>query len=108
MAIRENEDFTGLQLDNFTIKTLMFAVDRKEKTERHKLKSASECLLPKCNALQCLYIEAYRSNALFNCDILRSIFRAASGRNAGKKAAKCCRIFGFNTPSRQFIFNALS
>jgi len=25
-----------------------------------------------------------------------------------KKAAECCRIFGFDSPSRQFIFNALS
>jgi len=30
-------------------------------------------LLPKCKALQC--VEAYRSNAMFKCDILRSIFR---------------------------------
>jgi len=28
------------------------------------------------------------------------------GRNAGKKAAECCRVFGFD--SRQVIFNALS
>jgi len=25
-----------------------------------------------------------------------------------KKAAECCRIFGLDSPSRQFIFNALS
>jgi len=25
-----------------------------------------------------------------------------------KKAAECCRIFGFDSPSRQIIFNALS
>jgi len=24
------------------------------------------------------------------------------------KAVECCRIFGFDSPSRQFIFNALS
>jgi len=24
-----------------------------------------------------------------------------------KKTVKCCRIFGFDSPSRQFIFNAL-
>jgi len=35
-------------------------------------------------------IQAYRSNAMFKCDILHSIFRAApwsSGRNAGKKSS---------------------
>jgi len=56
-------------------------------------------------------IEAYWSNAMFKCDILRSIFRAApcsSGRNARTKAAECCRIFGFEFLSRQFIINALS
>jgi len=26
------------------------------------------------------------------------------GRNAGKKAAECCRIFGFYSRSRRFIF----
>jgi len=30
------------------------------------------------------------------------------GRNAGKKAAECCRIFGLDSPSRQYISNALS
>jgi len=30
------------------------------------------------------------------------------GRNPEKKAAKYCRICGFDSPSRQFIFNALS
>jgi len=54
-------------------------------------------------------IEEYRSNAMFKCDILRSIFRAApwlSSQNT-EKAAECCRIFGFNSPSHQFIFYAL-
>jgi len=30
------------------------------------------------------------------------------GRNAGKKAAECCRIFGLDFLSHQFILNALS
>jgi len=30
------------------------------------------------------------------------------GRNAGKKAWECCKIFEFDSPSRQFVFNALS
>jgi len=25
-----------------------------------------------------------------------------------EKSAECCRIFGFDSPSRQFIFNALT
>jgi len=47
---------------------------------------------------------------MFKCDILSSIFRAVpwlSGLNAGiKNAAKCCRIFRCDSPSRQFFFNA--
>jgi len=45
----------------------------------------------------------YRSNAMFKCDVSER----RRGRNAGKKAAECCRIFGFDSQSRQFIFNAL-
>jgi len=39
-------------------------------------------------------IEAYRSNAMFKCDILRSIFKAAPWSKRWKKAAECCRILG--------------
>jgi len=53
-------------------------------------------------------IEAYRSNAMFKCDILRSSFRAAPWSKRYKKAAECYRIFGLDSPSRQFIFNALN
>jgi len=44
-------------------------------------------LLPKYNALQysALPVEAYRSNARFKCDILRSIFRAAPRSKRWKK-----------------------
>jgi len=51
---------------------------------------------------------AYRSNAMFKCDIFRSIFGAAPWSKHWKKAAECCRILGFDSPWRQFIFNALS
>jgi len=52
-------------------------------------------------------IEAYRLKAMFKCDILCSILERCCGRNAGKKATECSRIVGFNSPSCQFIFNAL-
>jgi len=48
---------------------------------------------------------------LFKCDILLRIIRAAPLIEYSKrweKVAECCRIFGFNSPARQFIFNALS
>jgi len=41
---------------------------------------------------------AYQSNAVFKCDILCSFSERRRGRNAGKKAAECCRIFGFDSP----------
>jgi len=57
-------------------------------------------------------IEAYRPNVMFlNATFYARISerrRGRVGQNAGKKVAECCRIFGFDSPSRQFIFNALS
>jgi len=55
-------------------------------------------------------IEAYRLNAMFECDILRSIFKAtlwSSGLNAGKKQRNAAEFLDL-IPLRQFIFNALS
>jgi len=53
--------------------------------------------------------KAYWSNAMFKCDILRSIFRVAPWSKCWKnKTAECYKIFGFDSPSRQFIVNALS
>jgi len=55
-------------------------------------------------------IEAYRSNAMFknlNATLFDLISERRRGRNA-EKAVECCRIFGFDCPSRQFIFTALS
>jgi len=45
---------------------------------------------------------------MFKCDILHSIFRAVRGRNAEKRSSGMLQNFGFDFPSRQFIFNALS
>jgi len=45
-------------------------------------------LLPKCNAVQCLLsIEAYRSSAMFKCDILSSFSERRHGRHTGKKSS---------------------
>jgi len=42
--------------------------------------------------------------------LLRSKFKTVlwSGSQNAEKPAECCRIFGFDSTSRQFIFNALS
>jgi len=39
-------------------------------------------------------IEAYRSNAMFKCDILRSIFRAASWSKRWKKQRNAAEFLG--------------
>jgi len=49
-------------------------------------------------------IEAYRSNAMFTCDIFLSLFSRVLKRQ--KTMWKCFRIFGFNSLSRQFVTNA--
>jgi len=53
-------------------------------------------------------IEAYRSNAMFKCDILHYIFRAVPWSKRWEKKQPNAAEFLFDTPSRQFIFNALS
>jgi len=50
-------------------------------------------------------IYAYWSNAMFKYDTFRSIFRAEMWQ---KNNLKCCRIFGFDFLSYQFISYALS
>jgi len=47
---------------------------------------------------------------MFKCDILRFIFKAAPWSKRWKKQAaeNAAEFFRFDSPSRQFIFNALS
>jgi len=53
-------------------------------------------------------IEAYRSNAMFKCDTLRSIFRVTAWSKRWEKSIEMLQNIGFDSPSRQCIFNALS
>jgi len=54
-------------------------------------------------------VESYQSNAMLNATFYTLFSEQFCGQNAaGKKQnAECCRIFGFDSPSHQFIFNAL-
>jgi len=45
---------------------------------------------------------------MFKCDILLYFQSGSVVKTLENKAAERCRIFGFDFPSRHFIFNALS
>jgi len=62
------------------------------------------------NVMQC---SAYRGRHIDRMRYLNATFYAlflerVVVETLEKEAAECCRIFGFDSKSRQFIFNALS
>jgi len=60
-------------------------------------------LITKIIIIIIMHYSVYRGISV-ECDVLRSLQSSAVVETLEKKASECFRIFGFDSPSRQFIY----